>query len=295
MKLSYKKIFSILILSTFALKTYAITYDELNIPKDPAYRVGTGVNIEKEYKEIDLTENQVSKVSTYDREYLKNMTYSDSTLKDLSNEISKLLEIEKPDMLEDVQILWSGAATKSETIKFALYKLSNPEKDKPDENIVKKIIRPLASFSTLAGAGFMSPIAATTALMGGSLLNSMSFTDKDLNYKYSKVNDADMIILIRKVDELQKRMLNEYFDYMTSFDLLKMSNDNLKKRYANFQDSKSENNENLLIADAYYRVAIDNKAQLELDFLTKRAALEQLVGSDALVEFENKLRERNNK
>lgn len=290
MKKLHKKIIFIFILSSLVLKANAVTMDELTTPKNSAYRVGTGDTIEKPYKEVDLTEEQVA---TYDKEYIKNMTYADSTLKDISTEISKLLETEKPYMLEDVQILWSGAATKSETIKFALYKLSNPEKDKPDENIVKKIIRPLASFSTIAGAGFMNPLAATTAMMSGQLLNSMSFNDKDLNYKFSKVNDADMIILIRKVDELQKRMLREYFDYMTSYNLLRMSYENLNKRYVNFQMLKSDKNENLLIADSYYRVALDNKAQVELDFLAKRAALEQLVGTEALNQFETKLKGRN--
>jgi hypothetical protein len=158
--------------------------------------------------------------------------------------------------------------------------------------IVKKIIRPLASFSTIAGAGFINPIVATGALMGGSLLNSMSFTDKDLNYKYTKVSDADMIILIRKVDELQKRMLSQYFDYMSAFYVLKMSNENLAKRYENFNAAKANKNETLLIADSYYRQALDKRTQLELDFLAKRAALEQLVGQDALLEFEKKLKQR---
>lgn len=289
MKILYIKILLALILSSMALSSYSVTLDELTLPKDPAYRLGTSDVIEKPYKEVDLTQEQVA---TYDEENIKNMTYADSTLKDISIEISKLLEIEKPYMLEDVQILWSGAATKSETIKFALYKLSNPDKDKPDESIVKKIIRPIASFSTVAGAGFLNPVAATTAMMSGSLINSMSFNDKDLNYKFSKVNDADMIILIRRVDELQKRMLTEYSDYMTAFNLLKLSSENLNKRYANFQAVKDDTNENLLIADAYYRVAKDKKEQLELDFLAKRAALEQLVGVEALNQFENKLKER---
>lgn len=277
--------------STFA----QTTLEELKLPKNPAYRIGTGDKIEKEYKVIDTKETNTAKISSYDKEYLKNITYSDSTLKDISKEISKLILIDKTEMLEDVQILWAGAATKSETIKFALYKLSNPEADKPDESIIKKIVRPIASFSSVAGAGFMNPIAATSALMGGTLLNSLTFNDKDLNYKYSKVDDADMIVLIRKVDELQKRMINEYFDYLTAEYLLKMSNESLKKRAEIYSHSKNAGRETLLISDAYYRVALDNKAQLELEFLAQRAALEQLVGSEALREFELKRAEREKK
>lgn len=280
------------ILNLTAISAFATTLDDISLPKDPAYRLGTSLNIEKEYNVVDLTANETAKTSTYDKEYLKNITYSDATLKDLSKEISKLIEIDKTEMLEDIQILWTGTASKSETIKFALYKLSNPDADKPDESIIKKIIRPVASFSSIAGSGFMSPVAAASALMSGSLINSLSFDDKDLNYKFTKVNDADMIILIKKVDDLQKRMVSEYFDYMTSIELVKMTNQTLKKRATNYNLAKTSSNESLLIADAYYRVALDNKAKVELEFLSKRAALEQLVGPDALKEFEQKLRER---
>ncbi|MDD3237778.1 MAG: hypothetical protein PHV37_06740 [Candidatus Gastranaerophilales bacterium] len=270
---------------------FANQLDELSLPKKPAYRLGTSNEIETEYKVFDIQKEAQAKY-TYNREKIKNLTYADSTLKDISLEISKGLSIDKENMLEDVQILWTGAATKSETIKFALYKLANPDADKPDENMVKKVIRPLANFSSIAGAGFMNPLAATTALMGGSLANALTLNDKDLNYKYTKLNDADMIILIRKVDDLQKRMMSDYFDYMSASESLKMSNQNLSKRKRNYELAKNSSNEALLMADAYYRVALDNKSQMELDFLAKRAALEQLVGSQALREFELKLLDR---
>ncbi len=288
-----KNIIKLLILSLFLTQSsFAVTLDDLKLPKPPAYRLGTHNELEKEYKVVDINEINETKKSTYNEEYLKNISYSDSTLKDLSREISKLVELDKDDMLEDVQVLWTGAATKSETIKFAIYKLSNPDADKPDESIVKKIVKPLATVSSIAGAGFMNPIAATSALMGSSFLNSMSFSDKDLNYKFTKITDADMIILIRKVDELQKKMIREYFDYISSYEVLKMASESLQNRTRNYNQAKSMSDEALLIADAYYRVALDNKNQLELDFLSKRAALEQLVGSEALKEFEAKLQER---
>ena len=179
-----------------------------------------------------------------------------------------------------------GAATRSETIKFALYKLSNPDADKPDETIIKKIIRPLSTASSIAGAGIGNPFAATTALVSGQLLNSLSFDDKDLNYKYTKVTDADMIILITKVDNMQKKVVDQYFDYMTSLKLLKMVEEQIKIREERYKSGLYQTEEQLLVADAYYRSAIDNKAKLELEFLENRAALEQLVGLDALITFE---------
>ena len=76
---------------------------------------------------------------------------------------------------------------------------------------------------------------------------------------------------------------------MTSYNLLSMCEKNIKKREERYNASFYENEEQLLIADAYYRSAIDNKAKLELEFLENRAALEQLVGLEALVEFEKLL------
>ena len=202
--------------------------DKLTEIKKPAYRLGLTYNIEKEYKVTDITKRQSEKTASYEKSYIKNMTYADSTLKDISNEISKLLTIEKEEMLEHIQILWAGAALKSETIKFALYKLSNPDADKPDESIVKKIIRPLSTVSSIAGAGLGDPFSATAALFSGHLLNSLSFNDKDLNYKYTKVTDADMIVLITKVDNMQKKVIDLYYDYMTNYNLLLMTEENIK-------------------------------------------------------------------
>ncbi len=273
----------------FSSSVNAETEDELALPKKPAYRLGVTYDIEREYKVTDLTETQKEKTASYEREYIKNSTYADSSLKDLSNEISKLLTLEKEEMLEHIQILWAGAALKSETIKFALYKLSNPDADKPDETIVKKIIRPLSTASSIAGAGLGDPFSATAALVSGHLMNALSFNDKDLNYKYTKVTDADMIVLITKVDNMQKKVIDLYFDYMTQYNLLSLCEKNLKTREQRYNMSVYETQEQLLIADAYYRSAIDYKARLELEFLETRAALEQLVGMEALVAFEKTL------
>ncbi|MBQ3642379.1 hypothetical protein II906_10725, partial [bacterium] len=161
--------------------------------------------------------------------------------------------------------------------------------DKPDENIIKKIIRPLSTISSIAGAGLGDPFSATAAMFSGHLLNSLSFNDKDLNYKYTKVTDADMIVLITKVDNLQKKVLDSYFDYMTAYNLLIMTEKNIKTREERYNAKIYQTEEQLLVADAYYRSALDNKARLELEFLEYRAALEQLVGIDALIEFEKKL------
>ncbi|UKI41848.1 MAG: hypothetical protein L6V95_02125 [Candidatus Melainabacteria bacterium] len=54
--------------------------------------------------------------------------------------------------------------------------------------------------------GLGDPFISTAAIASGALLSQLSVTDNDLNYKYTKVTDADMIVLMRKIDELQKNL-----------------------------------------------------------------------------------------
>ena len=66
----------------------------------------------------------------------------------------------------------------------------------------------------------------------------------------------------------------------------------VETRYKNLMAVQNSSREVMLIADAYYRTALEQKQSIEMDFLTKRAALEQVVGVEAMTEFENILRER---
>lgn len=287
-----KLLTTLYILISFSLSATAeIVYDDLTTPRNPSYRIGSGSKIEKEYKvkNINTFEEQKAK---YRREVVKNKSYADSTLADLSNEIAKIVESDREILIQDIAILWPGAAAKSETVKFTIYKLSNPDADKPDEGVIKRVIRPLAGLSSVAGAGFMNPIAATSAIMSGTLLNSLTVDDKELNYKYTKVTDADMIMLLKRVDDLQKKLINQYIDYMTALNAYEKITISVNNRYQTLKAIKPENHEQLLIADAYYRSALEKKKNLELNFLSKRAALEQTAGVDALYDFEKVLKER---
>ena len=184
----------ILLLST--LPVCAITYDDLQMPKPFAYRTGLSEEPEKEYLEAKAS-------NALHQEYVKkdaqqfdvnDLTFADLSIKQISREVSADLELEQEEMVGDLSVLWQGAASQSDTINFALYKLANPDEDKPDEKSVKKILTTIASMSTLAGASMGNPMLAAGSLIGSNVLGIMSQDTKALNYKYTKVTDADMII-----------------------------------------------------------------------------------------------------
>lgn len=286
-----KKLISLALMLTI-VQSYAlgIEYDDLNTVKEPAYRVGTTNDIENK---IDIdTKIQKETVKIIGQDKIENLTYADLSIKRISSEISQSLEIDYKDMLGDLSILWQGAATQSDTIKYALYKLANPDKDKPDNNAIKKVLTSIASMSTLLGATTGNPLLACASLVGGNTLGIMSQDTKALNYKYTKVGDADMIILVRKVDELQQKVVDCYFDYMTTREILNMTEKMAKRRNENYEKAQNTTREVILITDAYYRESMDLLAKARGNYTDARSRLEQLVGTDVLKQFENNIKSR---
>ena len=286
-----RKLVSLILVSLIIQSSaIGIEYEDLNSVKDPAYRVGTTNDIENKI-EVD-TKIQKETVKVIGQDKIENLTYADLSIKRISSEISQSLEIDYKDMLGDLSILWQGAATQSDTIKYALYKLANPDKDKPDNNAIKKVLTSIASMSTLLGATTGNPLLACASLVGGNTIGIMSQDTKALNYKFTKVGDADMIILVRKVDELQQKVVDCYFDYMTNKEILEMTEKMAKHRLENYEKAQDTTREVILITDAYYRESMDQLAKARGNFTDARSRLEQLVGTDVLKQFENNIKSR---
>ncbi len=293
----------LLVSMIFTLATVPAIAENLSnveFPKAPAYRVGISELPEKQY--VQAIENRVKpekKFAKIDNSYddnIADMTYADLSIKRLSKEVAQDLEFEEQDMLSDLSLLWQGAAVQSDTINFALYKLANPDADKPDEKSVKNVLKTIASMSTLVGASMGSPILAGSSLIGGNIFNIFAQDTKALNYKYTRVNDADMIILIRKVEDLQQKAVDLYYDYMSAKKQLEFSNDLVKENQRKFELAQQNNaaRELVVITDAYYRTALDKQRTAKSEFFSKRAALEQFVGNEAFVQFESELTAREN-
>ena len=289
-----KKVLTSLLLFSFLQLNVLATLEmsDLKEPKESFYRLGTTDAPEQKFdfdvqptiqpvvkKEITVKDNQ-------------NLTYADLSIKKMALEISQSIDIEYNDMQADLSLLWQGAASRSDTIKFAIYKLSNPDKDKPDAGAVKKVLTTIAGMSTFVGAGMGNPVLASAALIGGNTLGIMSQDTKALNYKYTQVTDADMIILVRKVDALQQKVVDMYYDYLTARQLYNMTSEIVKSCYQNYKLAQYQAKEIILITDTFYREALDEQQKARGSFFEKRSRLEQLVGNEVFKDFERIVDER---
>lgn len=290
-----KKILLFLIAFNITAPVFSITTEEIRQPKSKLNKLSIDNEPENKFeiiKQSSQVEKNVAKLIENKSDY-STYTYADLSLKKLANEISQDLSSEMDDVLEDIKTLWIGAATRSETISFAMYKLANPDAEKPNESVVKKVIKPVANLTSVAGIGVSDPILATSAMISGNLMNALSTDNKTINYKYSKVTDADMVILVRKIDDLQRLLTDKYCDYMSARKILNMASDITKRRQERANSMTNRSKSEIMIADAYYRDALNYENKKRAEFLSKRSALEQTVGNETLRLFEKNLIDKN--
>ncbi|MCQ2739922.1 MAG: hypothetical protein MJ237_06820 [bacterium] len=281
--------FLLILLLTINASYAELTLDEVNSADEIFYRFGTTDIPEKKFNyeiQPDVKPIVQKEVTIKDNQPL---TYADLSIKKMSLEISQIIESDYDEMQNDLSLLWQGAATNSDTIKFAIYKLSNPDKDKPDSNAVKKVLTTIAGMSTFIGAGMGNPMLASAALIGGNTLGIMSQDTKALNYKYTQVTDADMILLVRKVEDLQQKVVDMYYDYISARQLYNMTSEMVKKSYNNYLSAQNLSKEVVLMTDTFYREAQDENQRARGQFFEKRARLEQLVGNDIFKQFETNI------
>ena len=285
------RFFMLFILLSFMSPVFSINYEDLNEPKPFSNRIGTGDNPE------EIVKIQVKKkedIEKYSKGQDKNkdisaynITYGDLSIKRLALDVVDEFNDEKEEILRDLSDMWVAVAGNSETMQYTIYKLSNPDENKPDESIIKKIIKPVASMSTLAGTAFSAnPFMASGAMIGGNLLNAFTSDNKEVNYQFTKVSDADMVVLVRKIDDLQKRMMTLYMDYRTKKKVYEMAVQNVEKREKIYKEMQGKSREEILLADVYLRNAQNLESKARNEYYASRNILGQLVGEKTLEEIE---------
>ncbi len=219
--------------------------------------------------------------------------YGDESVKELAEEVGSELKEEQSNMLSDLRILWGSAVERSETIRFAILKLSNPDGKVEKTSSVKKILSPLTSAATLVGMGTGNPLAVTSTMFGGEFLNSLlSSENSELNSHLSKVTDTDLVLLAQETDDLQQKLVNLYCNYIDALAELNFVNKTLKTRIKYSETAKHNSQEFKTIADVFYKQGMDDQYKAQQKVLSVRVELEQFVGNEALIAIDKNVKQR---
>ena len=219
----------------------------------------------------------------------KNNFLRDEEAEGIVKEISEELNNDREAMLEDLKELWVAAVENSDTIRFAIIKLSNPNGEEVNKSGFKKIVAPILSAAPLLGQGLANPAAAAGSLIGSGVLSSVLNDNSELNSRLTKVNDADLVILAKAIDDLQQNLVVNYMSYIGAYKEYEYSMKITAERQKKYEELNKINSPNLLLANTFYTEALDNQYKARQEFLMKRIVLEQMVGNEALVKIEERL------
>ncbi|MEW5821739.1 MAG: hypothetical protein AB1782_16210 [Cyanobacteriota bacterium] len=240
---------------------------------------------------IEAGENEyMTSIPTFNPSTNRPFVSHNTGIRKEADEIEFELRLEEKRALRDLRILWSSAIEKSTTIRLAIQKLSNPdEAENIDKSIMSKMLSPLASLAPMAMMASSSASQTAGALIGGGMLGTLaSDVDNEYNRALLRVSDYDLIMLAKEVDELQAKIVINYYEYYHALQRMIESEKAMEKAYELYVKAQETNNFAAnTAADAFYREAKQNYLNSKHNFLSARTALEQISGNDAIVYIEN--------
>ena len=213
----------------------------------------------------------------------------DRDTKKIVNEITKELSADRQQMLRELSTLWVSAVQKSDTVYFAIMKLSNPNGEEVNKNGFKKIMEPIIGAAPLVGQAFVNPALTAGSIIGSNVMGTMM--DNSAKHRLSKVNDADLVILAREIDALQENLLMNYMAYKGAKEEYELAIKIAEERKKEYEAMDKKNSPNTILANTFYTEALDHQYKARQEFLMKRVVLEQMVGAEALNEIENPAKE----
>lgn len=244
--------------------------------------------------ELQNTDNKNNqKISVFNPPSKQNFL-KDEEAESIVREIASELDTDRETMLNDLKELWICAVENSETIRFAIVKLSNPNGEEVNKSGFKKIVAPILSAAPLLGQGLANPAAAAGSLIGSGVLSSVLNDNSELNSRLTKVNDADLVILAKAIDDLQQNLVVNYMSYIGAYKEYEYSMKVTAERQKKYEELNQNNSQNLLLANTFYTEALDNQYKARQNFLMKRIVLEQMVGNEPLVKIEQRLNSNGN-
>jgi hypothetical protein len=265
--------------------SFSVLNNKNNIVKDEVQ------NKNSELQNSDTKNNQkLSLLNSQSKQNFLKDEEAESIVREIAGELDTDIEV----MLNDLKELWVCAVENSETIRFAIIKLSNPNGEEVNKSGFKKIVAPIISAAPLLGQGLANPAAAAGSLIGSGVLSSVLNDNSELNARLTKVNDADLVILAKAIDDLQQNLVVNYMSYIGAYKEYEYSMKITAERQAKYEELNKNNSSNLLLANTFYTEALDNQYKARQAFLMKRIVLEQMVGNDALVKIEQRLNSNGN-
>jgi len=215
--------------------------------------------------------------------------------------LKEIIELQREKDLEDIENLWNGTVNNNQVISFALKKLATPESQRRiHSSLMSKTLSAMVSGASFApmllGQNYMVQSGAFAAgRLAQNLINKKNVPQE------VPLTDTEMIELAGLVENLQDRIISNYYNYKNSLSQLKETRTKLllySKNYSNALEREdlleitiSSNLYESLLIDEFYHLENAKKYHLAL----QRMAGKKVVANLNLVQFNNNVLLKNTK
>jgi hypothetical protein len=183
--------------------------------------------------------------------------------------------------IDDIKLLWEATVERNTIIKFALKKLAMPpEQRRIHSSIMAKSISALISgVAILPNILGVDSFTSTASLAGGSLANRI--IQNKTAPKQMPLTDSELIQLAKLVEELQNKVIKNYYEYKSSIESLRVCRQNLLRQNKNYSEALQSGNSIAIVASAsLYDKELLNELRLKQQIKLNRLELERLVGDE---------------
>ena len=198
-------------------------------------------------------------------------------------ELSKIFNAQKKQDKEDLDKLWYATLDRNSAIRFAVQKLSiPPEQLKSHSSIMARSISTLISGAALVpymlGAGYTTQ---TLSLAGGQLASRL--VEKSAMPKKMPLTDTELIQLSELVENLQNRIIKNYYGYKSSINELKNCRQKMMVEHRNYSNAIEKNDSfYIVVSSALYDEQLLEEVKIKQKIKQYRLELERLAGAEAV-------------
>ena len=202
----------------------------LSMPCSLAFTGGSVVQLDK--SDVEMPEYEIQDNSK---------KLNDSLLITNSEELSKLIDLQKEHDIKDLEILWKATVENNQVIEFALKKLATPESQR---RIHSSLMAKTLS-AVIAGASFVPSLMGsnygvqTAAFSAGRLAQGLM--NKKTLPQETPLTDTELIELAGMIEDLQDALISAYYNYKNTLSLLKDTRSKMllySKNYSNALSGK---------------------------------------------------------
>lgn len=205
------------------------------------------------------------------------------TLKQNKEELLNLINIQKEQDLEDIEMLWDSTVSNNNVIKFAIQKLAMPDSQRRiHSSLMSKTLSALVTGASYLPSmlGANSLIQSTTFATGKIAQNLIN---KDVMPKTTPLSDTELIQLASVIEDLQNEIITSYYNYKTSLAKIKELREKLLLYNKNYSQALLNKDDlEITISSALYDDLLLEESKFIFDAKKYHMELQRLAGKKAM-------------